>query len=390
MEITTLEKNLDLLKLGDKNIYLLGTAHVSQESVELVEKTIASIKPESVAIELCESRYSAFRDPDRWKKLDLYSVIKSGRSHVLLVQLLLAGYQKKLAKDLNIKPGAEMLAAAKSAEANNAQIVLADREVKTTLKRTWANLGAWSMFKVIGAMLESVFTDQKVSAEEIERLKGADALEEVMGEFAKAFPDVRTSLIDERDQYLAQRIKNAPGKNIVAVVGAGHVPGIKKYITAEIDLSLLENIPEPSALKKSLPWLLPAVVVLLILTGFLFIDSETGLKMVIIWTVVNFISAGLGALLALAHPLTILAAALSAPLTTIHPFLASGWVAGLVEAIIRKPLVQDLENIADDASSIRGFYKNRALRILLVIITTNLLGSIGMLIGVERILSIMK
>jgi pheromone shutdown-related protein TraB len=377
--------NVDRIQLGEKTIYLVGTAHISQASVELAERTIREQQPDSVAIELCESRYKALQDPDRWKNMDLFAVIRQGKAYVLLAQLLLASFQKKLGEKLNIKPGAEMMRAAEVAKEMGCTIVLADRDVRTTLKRTWASLGIWEMGKVIGALLTGMFSNQSLDSAEIERMKSKDALEELMGDFTKELPGVREALIDERDRYLAAKVAAAPGKRIVAVIGAGHIPGMKKYFQENIDIAQLEEIPPPSPWSRLFGWAIPVSVLALMVYGFWVAGADKGLELIGLWFWINALLAGTGALVALAHPLTILAAGFAAPFTAINPFLASGWVAALVEASVRKPRVADLESVTEEIGSLRGIWTNRVSRIFLVIITTNLFGSIGTIIGIKEI-----
>lgn len=382
------DENVDKIEINNKEIYLVGTAHVSQKSVELVESAISLLMPDSVAIELCEKRYESIKDPERWKKTDIIDIIKKGQAYVLFAQLILAGFQKKLGKQLKVKPGAEMLAAANKAIEVNAEITFADRDVKTTLKRTWANLGFFSMIKVVSAMFAGLFTSEKIDEAELERLKTSDVMDEMLREFSKELPEVQQSLIDERDKYLAQKIKHSSGSKIVAVVGAGHCNGIKKYIHQEINLEELEVIPKKTLIKKIIPWLIPAVVILLIGYGFFTAGKEVGIEMLSTWVWINAGFGGLGALLALAHPLTIIGAFLVSPFSSLNPFLAAGWVAGLIQAFIKKPRVSDLETIGDDISSVKGFFRNRVLHILLIMILTNLLGSIGTFISLGKMFSL--
>jgi pheromone shutdown-related protein TraB len=386
-EISSVEPNVDLITLPDKRIYLVGTAHVSQESAALVERTIRTFQPQSVAIELCEPRYQSLKNPDRWKNTDLVAILRQGKAYVLMAQLMLASFQKRLGDQLNMKPGAEMLRAAEVGESVGAAIVLADRNVTTTLKRTWAALGFWSMLKVMGAMVTGLFSEQKIDHAEIERLKSSDALDALMEEFSAALPEVRETLIDERDQYLAAKIREAPGPIVVAVVGAGHVPGIKRMINTSIDLPSLDNIPPPHLFTRALGWGIPVIVLSLLVIGFFASGGETTAEMVGGWILATGGFAALGSLVALGHPLTIASAFVAAPLTTIHPLLASGWVAGLVEALLRRPRVADLETITDDLSTLRGWWHNRVSRVLLIMALTNLFGTIGALWGIKVVAS---
>lgn len=382
------QENVDKLEVGDKTIYLVGTAHISQKSVELAEEMIRTIKPDSVAVELCNSRYESLKNPDRWKNTDIISVIKEGKAYVLLAQIMIAGFQKKLGDQLKVKPGAEMLRSAKVAEEVGANIVLADREVKTTLKRTWSNLGLWGMCKLVFTMFQGLLLDKKIDEAEIERLKSSDALEEMMAEFSKALPGVRTALIDERDSYLAEKIKHSPGKTVVAVIGAGHIPGIKREIFKEIDLSKLEVIPPKKIIWRVLGWALPLTFVALIAYGFFKSGANSSIAMLEAWFWFTGLSAGLGALLAFAHPVTILCAVGVTPLTSLHPMIAAGWVTGLVEAMLHKPRVSDFETVGEDVVTLKGFWRNRISRILLVVALTNFFGGIGKLFALGKVASL--
>ncbi|RMD87863.1 MAG: TraB/GumN family protein [Candidatus Dadabacteria bacterium] len=382
-------RDITKIETNGKEIYLIGTAHVSRASVELVRNTIREIKPDTVAVELCKGRYESLTNPEVWKKADIFTVIKEGKAYLLMAQLILSSFQKRISKHLEIKPGEEMLTAIREAEDSKADLVLADRKIKITMKRAWSKLGFWSMVKVFAYMIGSLFTHPEISEEEIEGLKSADALAAMMSDVSKNMPEISKAIIDERDMYLAEKIRSAPGRTIVAVVGAGHVAGIKKYINMPIDMATLETIPPPSLLPKIIGWSIPLIVIGLIIYGFASSGAQTGVDMILKWVIPNGAFAGLGAIAALAHPLTIAAAIASAPLTSLNPFIAAGWVAGLVEALIRKPTVADFENLGDDITTLRGLWKNGVTRILLVIALTNLGSMIGTAIGVPLVASVL-
>lgn len=388
LEISNLKQNVDLIKVGDKEIYLVGTAHISQASVQLVEETIRETKPDSLAVELCDSRYQSLKDPERWKNTDIISIIKSGKTSVLTVQLVLASFQKRLGNKLEIKPGAEMIQAIKVAEELGINTTLADRDVRTTLKRVWGGLGFWQGLKLIVTLVISSFSKEEVSAEEIERLKSEDTLQSVLKELSKTFPNIQSTLIDERDRYLAAKIRQAPGKKVVAVVGAGHVPGIKTYIDKEIDLSALETLPKPGKLGKIIGWSIPLLVVGILLYTLFGSGISASAQMLETWFWITGFMGALGATIAVAHPLTILSAFLGTPLATLHPLIAAGWIAGLVEAWLRKPTVADFETITDDIASLKGLWSNRVSRIILVIGFTNLFATIGMIWGTKALTSL--
>lgn len=387
--ITTVEPNVDLIEHDGRKFYLVGTAHVSRESADLVERTIRECEPDTVALELCDSRYETLSNPERWKETDIYTVIKSGRAYVLMAQFALATFQKKLADEFGIRPGEEMHRAMQVSHETNTNISLVDREVRTTLKRAWSGAGFWTLLKVIFSMFSSMFEKHEISQEDIENLKNSDELTLAIEEFSGSLPGVKTALIDERDQYLAAKILASPGDTIVAVVGAAHVPGIKKVFGSAIDIARLDEIPPPRKIFKIVGWGVPILLAALIVAGFVLSGRETSEQMVIAWVLANGISAALGTIVALAHPLTILAAFIAAPITSLNPTIAAGWVCGLTEAYLRKPRVVDLERIADDLTSVRGIWSNRVIKVLLVVVLANLGSSIGTFIGVGWIVSLL-
>jgi pheromone shutdown-related protein TraB len=369
------------LAADEKEIILIGTAHVSRESVQLVESTIASEKPDTVCIELCASRYQALRQKDRWRDMDIIKVIKEKKAFLLLSNLLLASFQKRIARKMDVQPGAEMLKAVESADAVGAEICLADRDIRTTLSRAWNSMGWWSRFKLLAQLLLAMGQTDGITEAEIERMKQQDVLEALLSEVGQSMPALKTILIDERDQYLAEKIRQSPGRKIVAVVGAGHVPGITNHWGAAVDLPALEQLPPPGRWAAVLKWGIPGSIVALFAAGFFYGGREAGQEMILLWSLCTGVLAGLGAALALAHPATIISSALVAPFTTLHPLIAAGWISGLVESFSRKPKVRDLESLPEDILSVRGFWRNNVTRVLLVVAFVNLGASIGTLVA---------
>ncbi|MGA8239662.1 MAG: TraB/GumN family protein [Desulfobacterales bacterium] len=371
-----------LLEIDGKKIFLVGTAHVSEESARLVADIIDREKPDTVCVELCASRYQSIRQKDQWQNMDIVKVIREKKSFLLLSNLLLASLQKKIANKLNIRPGQEMIQAIESAEAVGAAIHLADRDIRITLSRTWRLMRLRDKIKLLAQLVFSLGQVDDISAEDVEKMKQEDVLETILADVGKSLPIVKAILIDERDRYLAHKIRHAPGEKIVAVVGAGHVPGIKRYWNTEIDIAPLEKLPPKSKLSAVLKWVIPLGIVALIITGFFMGGAKVGKDMVVWWLLANGVLAGLGALAALAHPLTVLSSIVAAPLTSLNPMVAAGWVSGLVEAFSRKPRVIDFENLQEDIHSLRGFWKNKVTRVLLVVVFTNLGSSIGTFVAI--------
>ncbi|MBU4286686.1 MAG: TraB/GumN family protein [Proteobacteria bacterium] len=389
MGIANNDDNIHRLNFEDKEIILLGTAHVSRESAKLVDSVIEEEKPDCVCVELCQSRYQTIRQRDKWEKMDIIKVIKDKKAFLLLSNLLLASFQKRIAKKFNLKAGEEMRKAIEKAEAIGAKIHLADRDIRITLSRTWRIMSFWDKIKILFQLILSLGGIEEISEEEIEKMKQQDVLQVILADIEKSLPVLRNILIDERDQYLAYNIKTAPGKKIVAVVGAGHVSGIKKYWNAEIDLKALEEIPPKSLASRFIKWIIPLGILFLFILGFFWGGYDTGAHMITWWVMANGILAGLGAIIAFAHPLTVLSAILAAPLTSLNPMIAAGWVSGLVEAVSRKPKVKDFESLPEDILSIKGFWKNKVTRILLVVIFTNLGSTLGTFVAIPLMLKVL-
>ena len=389
MPVTENSDMLHHLNYGDKNVVLVGTAHVSRESEQQVKDIIQQEKPDTVCVELCPSRYQSIRQKERWQQTDIVKVIKEKKSFLLLSNLLLASFQKRIAKKFDINPGAEMIKAIETAEEIGAEIHLADRDIRTTLSRTWRAMGMWSKIKLIFQLVLSMGEVEDISEEDIEKMKQEDVLESLLAEVGRSLPVLKDILIDERDQYLAEKIKNAPGEKIVAVVGAGHVPGVQKYWETDIDIQALEQLPPKKKTSGVLKWLIPGAILAMFMAGFFYGGANAGKDMLIWWVAANAILAGLGALIALAHPATILSSMLAAPLTSLNPMIAAGWVSGLVEAFSRKPKVKDLETLPDDILSVGGFWRNKVTRILLVVVFTNLGSMLGTFVAFPVILKLL-
>jgi pheromone shutdown-related protein TraB len=370
------------LKYGEKEIVLIGTAHVSRESAELVERVILDERPDTVCLELCQSRYQAMTQKKRWEETDLLKAIREKKASLLLANLMMASFQKRIARKLGIEPGAEIMSAIKAAEETGAQTHLADRDIRTTLSRAWRMMSFWKKIKLPAQIVLSIGDMDDLSEERVEEMKKSDVLESLMAEVGKAMPEVRTVLIDERDRYLTKRIREAPGSRIVAVVGAGHVPGIIRQWDMDISLDELEVVPPKGSLGRILAWGIPIAIAALIVFGFAVAGTEGGSEMIFWWVGANAILAGLGAAVAVAHPLTILSAAVAAPVTSLNPLVAAGWVAGLVEVVLGKPKVKDFESLSQDITTVKGFWQNKITRILLVVVFTNLGSSIGTFVAI--------
>jgi pheromone shutdown-related protein TraB len=374
--------NVHRLAQAGREIILVGTAHVSRDSAELVERVIDEEKPDVVCVELCQARFDALKQKDKWQETDIVKVIRDNRTSLLLSQLLMVSFQRKIAEKFNINPGEEMLRAIAKAEATGAKIVLADREIRVTLLRTWRMMRFWTKVKFLPEIILSLFIGDDITEEDIENLKKHDVLDLALKTVGEKLPEVKTTLIDERDQYLAHRISHAAGKRIVAVVGAGHVPGIQQHLDQEIDIEAINQIPPPSLWAKLFGWVFSGGIIALFMAGFFYSGGQASINMILSWSAITATCAAIGAILMLAHPLTILASALSAPIATLHPLIATGWVAGLVEASLRKPQVKDFLDLKDDITKFSGFFRNKITRLLILVAFVNLTTSIGTFVAI--------
>ncbi len=359
---------------------MVKTAHVSKNSVEDVRKCIEEVNPDAICIELDKDRYDKLKNPNNWRDQDISKIIKEKKVGFLLVNIILASFQRRMAKNMDANSGGEMVEGIKQSEILNVPLVLADRPIKLTFSRIWNNLGLFEKSKLLVSIISSIFDDEELSEEDLASLKQADALESALNEVGKEFPVVKKILVDERDQYLSSKIKNAPGKKVVAIVGAAHAKGIINNLNNDIDTASLEVVNKKKGIGNIIKWAIPILIIAMIVYT-LITNKDVGLSQIKSWILWNGTLSALGTLLALGHPLSIITAFIMAPITSLNPLLAAGWFAGLVEALIRKPKVKDFEDIAQDTSTFKGFWKNRVTRILLVVVFANVFSSIGTIIS---------
>lgn len=392
-----MKENIKRLNLNGKEIILLGTAHVSQDSIDEANALIEEEKPDRVGIELDDGRYENLKNPENWRNIDISKVLKEKRGWVLLANLALGSFQKRMGAGVGVKPGDELKAAADKAESLNIPIELIDRPIQTTLRRAWAKNSFWGKCKLLSVLVSAIFDKEEISSEEVENLKNSSEMDQMMGELADYLPGVKTVLIDERDQYLASKIWQSfehGGNKILAVVGAGHLPGIVRHLNSFAagesapSIEEISIVPPPGKLSKILAWAIPVAILSLIVAGFFKGGAQTSAEMLLNWWLVNGVLAAIGAVLALAHPLTIFISFMGACVTAINPFIGIGIVAGLVQAWVSKPKVNDMENLMNDAASLKGFYRNRILKVLLVFFLVSIGGSIGTFAAIPSLISV--
>lgn len=438
------ENNCDTIhhvNYDNKEIIIIATAHVSKKSQEDVKRVIESEKPDSVCIELDKSRFKTITEKSDFSSMDIVKVIKEKKAIVVLVNLLLASFQRKIAKNMDVEPGCEMIQAINSAKEINANIILADRDIQVTFKRIWRKSNFIQKFKLLSQILGTfLLSADNIKEDEIEKMKTSDSLDGAINMMWKSFPLIKEVLLDERDRFLANKIRCAQGQKIVAVLGAAHVPGVKRYLNKEISfvpqtiearnfsrhisdksvtnqeksllntiytqenrkqtknsklytlknnvelesenriLDILFNkIPKPGISGTIVAIIIPAILLIWIIYGFF---NNSGVENLLSYILGTGCGAALGSLVASAHPITVLVGFIAAPITVMHPLLGVGWFTGLSEALLKKPKVSDLQNLSEDIKTLKGFYKNRFSRILLVIIVSSLGTNLGIFLGI--------
>ena len=390
-EETTKKENysedVHLINNNGREYIVVGTAHISRQSADLVRQVIENEKPDVVCVELDEKRFKALSEKNRWENLDLKQIIKEKQLSTLIINLVLASYQKKLGEKLGVSPGTELLEAVNVANENNIPIELCDREVRITLRRAWHSMSFWQKLKFLFGGGAGLFEKQELTEEKLTELRSKDVLSEMMEELGKAMPVLKRVLIDERDAYIAEKMQKVYGKKIVSIVGAGHVNGIINYFNnnRKISFEEIEKIPPSSPVTKIIGWGIPAVII----ASILFIGYSKGLNEAgdnaLFWILANGIPSAIGALIALAHPLTILTAFLAAPVTSLSPLIGAGYVAAFVQVYFQPPLVKDFQTVADSARKFSMWWKNKLLKVLLVFILASLGSVLGTYVGLYEI-----
>lgn len=362
------------------NFTLLGTAHVSKASAEAVRREISQGQFDAVAVELCDARHGAMTNPKDYQELDLFRILKEGKAGLVAANLALSGYQRRIAEQFGIEPGAEMRAALDEAKERNLPVLLVDRNIGVTLKRTYRGIPFFSRMTMMGGLAGGLFTREEISEEEIERLKEGDILESTFTEFAERSEPIYRSLIDERDRYMAAKLRQAANANghtdVLAVVGAGHLSGLSQYLASDDDppaevIQTLDTLPPRRQWTRFIPWAIVAIIFAGFAWGFSR-NTDLGWDLVKTWVLYNGVLSAIGGALAAAHPVTIVTAFIAAPLTSLNPTIGAGFVCGAVEAWIRKPRVSDFATLRDDVTTFKGWWGNRVSRTLLVFFFTTL------------------
>ena len=376
------------IKKDDREFVLIGTAHISQVSKDLVRATIEAEAPDTVCVELDEGRLKSIKEPDRWKKTDLKQVIKNKQLGTLIANLVLGSYQKRMGAQTGVKPGSELKEAVDCAEGRGAELVLADRDIKITLRRTWACTPWYRKLSLLGGLFASIFDKTEVSEEDLAKIKEQDALSAMMQDFGKSFPEVKQVLIDERDQFLASKIKNAPGKKIVAVVGAGHMNGIAKIIEEDCELPSEESIsviPKSAPIWKIIGWAIPVAIIASIIAVGVHAGFEKAGELSLQWAMLTGGGAMLGTVIAGGHPVTILVALVAAPFTGLTPLIGVGFFTALTQVYMRPPRVSEMETLADDIWQVRRWWKNRVTRVILCFLCPGIPAIIGKILAIFKI-----
>ena len=378
------EEIVKVVELNKSEVTLVGTAHVSKLSVEMVEEKIGTGDYDCIAVELCAPRLENITNQAWWKNLDIYQVFKKKKAGLLLINLALTAYQKRLAERIGVEAGKEMIRAVELAREKGIRLEVIDRNISTTLHRLVTEVSFWQKFKIVGGLIAGVFVGEEISEEQVEDLKRGDMLHAVVSEFGEELPEIKRVLIDERDEYMVGRLSqiseafHAP-KKILALVGAGHLIGMMPNLKSPPDSAHLEELdrkPPPSKMGLYIGWGICVLILSMFVVGFKQ-SPELGGQLVITWVLLNGGLCALGTLIAFGHPISIIAAFFAAPLTSLNPTIGAGMVVGLVESYMRKPKVSDFETLRDDITHYSMWWKNRVARLLLIFF----LSSFGSMIG---------
>jgi pheromone shutdown-related protein TraB len=396
MKIETISDTVHKITFkNESELLLIGTAHISKGSVDEVASYMDSFQPDRVCIELDKTRYKNKDDDDSWSSTTITKVLKEGKGFLLLANMALASFQKRMGDQTGSKPGEEILSAATMAKERDIPFSFCDREIQTTFKRSWRKSNFWNKCKLLATLISAAFSNEEVTEEELEELKKADVLETMLNEMASQLPTVKKVLIDERDQFLATSMYLAPGVKKLGVIGAGHTNGILKYLEsldegrASSDLTEISSLPPAGKAGTVLKYLIPTIIIGIIVYGFTQAGFEKGVQMFGYWVAVNAIFTGIGGIIALAHPLNIIISMMAAPFTSLNPTIGVGIVSGLLELKFKKPSVKDFNDMSEDATSLKGWYKNRALHSLYVFFICSLGSAVGTFIGFPVLLKIL-
>lgn len=378
-----------MVKVGDREFVLVGTAHISQESADLVRQVIETEKPDCVCVELDPQRYKALAEQRKWEELDLKVVIRQKQLSTLLISLLLSSYQKKLGEKLGVQPGIELLEATKVAREHDIPIELCDRDIRITLRRAWNSMTFFKKMQLLSTGLAGVFVDHEITEENLKEIRKRDVLTELMTELGRVMPVLKKVLVDERDIYLTEKMRRAKGNKIVAVVGAGHINGISESIAEDRshDLTEIEKIPPISPVWKAIGWMIPVIILGSIGYIGLTKGAEAAGDNLLFWVLANGIPSGLGAIVALGHPITILSAFFGAPFTSLTPLIGAGYVAAFVQVYFSPPVVREFQTVGQEIISVKKWWQNKLLRVLLVFILTSIGSAIGTYVGAYEIIS---
>lgn len=375
--------DVHVVQMADRRIVLVGTAHVSRTSADLVRQVIVAERPDCVCVELDEKRYQSLISRQRWESLNLKEVIRNRQLSTLLANLVLASYQKKLGDQLGVIPGAELLEAVQVAEREKIPVSLCDRDIRVTMRRAWHATSWWKKSYLLSTLLVSLFDRTEMTEEKLVELRQSDTLSELLSELGKSMPELKTVLIDERDTWLAEKIKAAEGERIVAVVGAGHVAGILSALKEDRNgqMAEIETIPPVSSVWKIIGWSIPAVI----LASLGMIAWQKGGAVagdnLLYWILANGVPSSIGAAIALAHPFTVLAAFAAAPVTSLTPVIGAGYVTAFVQVMMQPPMVREFDTVLEDMAGFRGWWRNRLLKVFLAFLLPGIGSMIGTWIG---------
>ncbi len=371
---------IERVQLDGKEVVLVGTAHVSEESATQATEVIDQENPDVVCVELDEKRYESLTEEEQWKNLEVKQALQEGKGSVLLMNVLLSIYQKRIGQSLDIRPGAEMVAAVDAAKERDIPVSLIDRDIQDTLRDALNALSIIEKMKLLSFGVYGFFADTAVTQEQVEEMKDANIVDSMITELGDQFPAIKENFLDKRDTHMAHNIRQLEADKVVVIVGAAHVSGIKEKLTRDTLPELSPAATPRFSAFKAVKYGIPLLIVSMFAYIFFGIGIDAARNAFLFWLLINGGLAATAAIIARSHPFTVITTLLTAPFASVNPAVPTGLIAAYTENIFRPPKVGDLEAISDIVSY-KEFWSNSALRLILIFFLVNLGSSLGTYIG---------
>jgi len=371
----------------EKEIILAGINYVSAESAEIIKEILDTEQPDTICLGLDTNRYYIISDPQGWKNTDIIHVLKNKKLLFLFIHLILVSFQRRVGKQLRARTEEEIIETIVQTRKAGAGLVLIDRDIRITFRRLWNMVGLKAKILLMIELTVALFNHKPIPEEDLERLRREGILMVVFKKFSKLFPQFKKVFIEERNQFLSQKIREAPGKKIIAIVGEEHIPGIQEEMNKEQDIQMLSKVPRRPRIFWGFAFLIPVLLIGIIGTTFT-ISHSAGLRQMSSWILWNGILSSIGAAAGFAHPITVATAFFASPITSFLPLISISGVVLILEILIRRPTVGDFEKLAEGKFTVKGLWKNKVMRILLAAGLANVGSIVGSLLSSAHIIQL--